>query len=178
VIGIKKGKLIGLWLPVYLLFLSVSAGAAENWIADELLKQMSDLRLELAALKSRVSSLEQRAGANTPTPARVALALSGYALGAEDAPIAIVEFSDFQCGYCKRHHKSTFRRLQDNAIAQGQVRYYARDFPLDNHPTGIAAATAARCAGEQGLYWPMRDKLFSTALGTNQAGSKGDATLS
>ena len=82
-------------------------------------------------------------------------------LGKPDAPITIVEFSDYQCPFCRRFFENTLPALKADYIDIGTVRYVFRDFPLDRiHPQARKAAEAARCAGEQGQYWEMHDQLF------------------
>jgi protein-disulfide isomerase len=81
-------------------------------------------------------------------------------IGPEDAEITIVEFSDYQCPYCKRWHDDVFGRLLQDY--PDQVRIVYRDFPLTSiHPEAYPAAEAALCAGEQGAYWPYHSALFS-----------------
>jgi len=84
-------------------------------------------------------------------------------LGPEQAPVTIVEFSDFQCPYC-RQVQAPLKRLL--AEYEGKVKLVFRDFPLRNiHPQAQKAAEAAHCAGEQQKFWPYHDKLFaSTSL--------------
>lgn len=82
-------------------------------------------------------------------------------LGSKDAKIAIVEFSDFQCPYCKRYMDSAFKQIKENFIDTGKVQYIARDFPLNFHPQAMPAAIAAVCSFKQDSYWPMRDMLFT-----------------
>lgn len=82
-------------------------------------------------------------------------------VGEPDAPITIVEFTDFQCSYCGRHVGQTFPLIQENYIDAGVVRYVFKDFPLETlHPEAVEAAQAARCANEQDAYLPMRALLF------------------
>jgi len=89
-----------------------------------------------------------------------------YALGPQDAPITIVEFSDFQCPYCRRWHEEVFETLLGSY--PGQIRIVYRHLPLTSiHPDAFAAAEAAMCAGEQSAFWEYHDKLFSSeTLGT------------
>ncbi|HLC51347.1 MAG TPA: thioredoxin domain-containing protein [archaeon] len=84
------------------------------------------------------------------------------AIGSKDASIAIVEFSDFQCGYCRLAWKETIPSLLKNEIASGKVKLVYRDFPIQNaHPSAVVAAVAAQCANEQGKFIEMHDKIFS-----------------
>ena len=78
--------------------------------------------------------------------------------GPADAPITIVEFSDFQCPYCSRA-TATLKKL--DAAYPGKIRLVYRDFPLVQiHPNAARAAEAAACANEQGKFWPMHDAMF------------------
>ena len=83
-------------------------------------------------------------------------------LGSKDAKVTIVEYSDYQCGFCARHFRSTLPKLNDEYIKAGKVKYILRNFPLESiHPKALKAAAAALCAGEQGKYWEMHRQLFS-----------------
>ena len=89
-------------------------------------------------------------------------------LGPENAPITIIEFSDFECPYCRRWHQEVYSRLLENY--PDQVRIVYRDFPLDSiHPNATPAALAANCAFEQNAFWEYHDQLFGNALGLNAA---------
>lgn len=82
-------------------------------------------------------------------------------LGRADAPITIVEFSDFECPFCQRHFRSTLPEIKRNYIDTGKVRYVFLDFPLEGmHFKARKAAEAAHCAAEQGKFWEMHDILF------------------
>lgn len=80
--------------------------------------------------------------------------------GENDAPVTMVEFTDYQCPYCARFFSDTYPQVLKDYVETGEVRYLVRDFPLPIHPNAPAAAMAARCAGDQGQYWEMHDKLF------------------
>jgi protein-disulfide isomerase len=83
------------------------------------------------------------------------------ALGPADAPITIVEFSDYQCPFCRRWHQEVYEPLL-NAYP-GKIRIVYRNLPLTSiHPDAQAAAEAAMCAGEQDAYWTYHDKLFGS----------------
>ncbi|ABV87098.1 thioredoxin domain-containing protein [Shewanella pealeana] len=81
-------------------------------------------------------------------------------LGDTAAQLAIIEFSDYQCPYCKRFIDQTFTKLKSNYIDTGKIQYLTRDFPLGFHPKAKGAAIAANCSLQQNAYWPMRDSLF------------------
>ena len=102
---------------------------------------------------------------NPPVGQPVAVPLSDEpAKGSPDAPITIVEYSDYQCPFCLRHFQETMPQLQ-SYIDAGQVRYLFKDFPIHNiHPQAQKAHESARCASEQGgdeSYWQMHDLLFA-----------------
>lgn len=81
--------------------------------------------------------------------------------GSPDAPVKIVEYSDYQCPFCSRWFEQTYPSLLKDYVDTGKVQIIFRDFPLGIHPNADEAAVAARCAGEQGDYWGMHDALFS-----------------
>ena len=102
-----------------------------------------------------------RAAPTGPVRANVADAPS---LGRADAPVTIVEFSDYQCPFCGRFFATTLPALKTEYVETGKVRYVFRDYPIDQlHPHARKAAEAAHCAGEQGKYWEMHDMLFQNA---------------
>lgn len=83
-------------------------------------------------------------------------------IGDPNAPIRVVEYSDFQCPFCARFVGETAAQLQQAYIDTGKVYFSYRDFPLvDIHPGALLAAHVANCAGEQGSFWPMHDQLFA-----------------
>lgn len=97
-----------------------------------------------------------------PTPATIVMDNIGSEMGDPNAPVTIVEYTDYQCPYCVRHATETLPRIISELVDTGRVRYIVKDFPLDNtHPEARSAAVAARCAGEQNAYWEMHDELFA-----------------
>jgi protein-disulfide isomerase len=82
-------------------------------------------------------------------------------LGPANAPITIVEFSDYQCPFCRRWHEEVYEPLL--AAYPGKIRMVYRHLPLTSiHPDAQPAAEAAMCAGDQDAYWTFHDKLFSS----------------
>lgn len=81
-------------------------------------------------------------------------------LGNPKAKITIVEFSDFQCPFCRSFWGGAFQQIKSEYIDTGKVRFVYRDFPLSFHPAAQPAAEAAQCANDQGKFWEMHDKLF------------------
>ena len=106
-----------------------------------------------------VRELRSKAGVRVlREPLRLAVdAGAGAARGAQGARVTIVEFSDFQCPYCARA-RLTLDRLRETY--GDRVRMVYRDFPLPMHPEAAKAAEAGACAGEQGKFWEMHDRIF------------------
>ncbi len=94
---------------------------------------------------------------------KIGAGAAGYSLGRDDAPVTLVEFSDYQCPFCRRFNAKTFAELKKNYIDTGKLRFISRDLPLSFHSNALWAAEAARCAGDQGRFWEYRDLLFSSA---------------
>jgi protein-disulfide isomerase len=89
------------------------------------------------------------------------------ALGPEDAPVTIVEFSDYVCPYCRRFHMETFEDLL--ASYPDQIRFVYRDFPIvGGGQTGYFAAQAANCALDQDKFWEYHDALFQGEYGNDR----------
>src|SRR5207344_1642893 len=78
--------------------------------------------------------------------------------GAKDAPVTIVQWSDFQCPFCSRVEPTINQVMKEY---NGKVRVAWRDLPLPFHPNAMPAAIAARAAGDQGKFWEMHDKIFA-----------------
>ncbi len=82
-------------------------------------------------------------------------------MGDPNAPITIVEFSDYQCPFCLRYFNDTLEQIKKNYVDTGKVFYVFKDFPITQiHPQAPKAAEAAECAGDQGRYWEMHDSIF------------------
>ena len=111
------------------------------------------------------STTAPAAAASTYNGLPVGFTDDGYPyLGDPDAPVSLVEFSDYLCPFCGRHATQTNPQLIELYAASGQVRFVFRDYPLaDLHPTAPAGHAAALCIAEQGapLFWAMHDQLFA-----------------
>jgi protein-disulfide isomerase len=92
--------------------------------------------------------------------------------GPANAPIELVEFSDFQCPFCFRAHPVVNQVLSTYG---DRIRFVYRHYPLPNHPNARPAAEAASCAAEQGKFWPYHDRLFATQSRLAESDLKQDA---
>jgi protein-disulfide isomerase len=122
--------------------------------ADQILNELRQIR--------QLLEKQQAAKPQGPAePARATLNLEGaQMLGSKDAPVTMVEYTDYQCPYCRQFHLTVFNELKKNFIDTGKVRFYSRDLPLDSlHPNAIRAAQAGRCAADQGQFWTMRSVM-------------------
>ncbi len=84
--------------------------------------------------------------------------------GDKDAPVTIIEWSDFECPFCGKFYSQTLGQIEEEYIKTGKVKLVYRDFPLGFHTNAQKAAEAAECAGEQGKYYDMHDKLFEKGV--------------
>ena len=105
----------------------------------------------------------------------VAVTEDGRIRGRADAPITLIEYSDFTCGYCAKFFQETWPRLQAKYIDTGKMRFVYRDYPRADKGAGVEAAVAARCAGAQGRFWQMHDRLFSEGGRLDSGSFKGYA---
>jgi protein-disulfide isomerase len=90
-----------------------------------------------------------------------------HVLGNPNAPIKIFEFSDFQCPYCQKFHEVMHKVIEERG---DEVAWVFKQFPIASHPLGMPGAMATECAGEQGKFWEMSDKIFDN-FDTNTADS-------
>jgi protein-disulfide isomerase len=136
-----------------------AAPVAADDRADAILQELKQIRSLLEKIEKQ--GLAQKPKRTKP-PATATLKLdpASPSLGAVEAPITVVEFTDFQCPYCKRFVETSFPGLKRDYVDTGKVRWVTRDLPLGFHANARKAAQAAHCAGEQGRYWEMRDTLF------------------
>ena len=86
----------------------------------------------------------------------------GRMKGPESAPVTIVEISDFQCPYCRDFATTTYKQIDSAYVATGRARILYINLPLTSHREAFGAAEAAMCAGAQGKFWQMHDRLFAT----------------
>lgn len=97
----------------------------------------------------------------TGAPSKLTISDNPYE-GRKNAPITMIECSDFQCPFCARFVNDTLSKLRKNEIKKGMVKIIFKNFPLPFHQYAEKAAEAAECANKQGKFWQMHDLLFSS----------------
>jgi protein-disulfide isomerase len=123
--------------------------------ADDILNELRQIR----QLLERQGRPGEAPGPAKPVSAKLDLR-GAQMIGSKDAPLTMVEFTDYQCPFCQRFHNMTFGDLKKNYIDTGKVRFYSRDFPLESlHPNANRAAEAGRCAADQGKFWEFREVM-------------------
>ncbi len=134
--------------------------------ADAILLELKEIRRVLEKIEQKEVAPQAKV-ARRPSTATVTINKDRPALGSADAPVTVVEFTDYQCPFCKRFTQSTFTYPKRDFIDTGKVRWVVRDMPLNFHTNARKAGQAVHCANEQGKFWEMRDVLFrnSTKLG-------------
>lgn len=115
--------------------------------------------------RRETSVMESEAAVNRPGSSTDRLwQPDGRTRGNPNAPVTLIEYSDFTCGYCVKFFRDTWPRLREKYVDTGKVRLLYRDYPRDPDGPAMTAAIAARCAGDQGRYWDMHDRLFGGAI--------------
>lgn len=148
--------------------LMTSAPLAHADFSSEQIKELlTELKLIRQALEKQAAGVPQGAPSapGAPVDDKVSMQLNptGYSVGREDAPLVMVEYTDYQCPFCQQFHNSTWNEIKKNYIDTGKVRFVSRDFPLDFHENAKRAAIAARCGGEQGKFWELRHVMIVNA---------------
>lgn len=136
--------------------------------------EIEDLKTEIEGLKKNqermLSDLDEikqiliraTGGGDAPSARSRELTVAGSPfMGQADAPVTLVEFSDYQCPYCRRHYQTVMPQLRDGQVADGTLKYVMKEFPIDSiHPMARGASVAALCAGDEDAYWPMHDRIM------------------
>ncbi|MFZ5366121.1 MAG: DsbA family protein [Patescibacteria group bacterium] len=154
----EEKKITNFTVPILVVLLAVAAFLAGSFFT----------RIQYLEKKpgtAQVSPTPEAAGQPTPVvlgEEEIAkLVETGQVKGEETAKVTMVEFSDFQCPFCARYAKETFPQIEKEYIKTGKVRYIFHHYPLSFHQYAQKAAEAAECAGEQGKFWEMHDKIFA-----------------
>ena len=138
--------------PVFLqLALPLSIIVAALLIAGALFYNRADVRKSTANI-----------GGQPDQSAAVKISLndSDHVLGDPGAKVTVVEYSDFQCPFCRSFWQDTFSQIKKDYIDAGKAKFVYRHFPLGFHPMAIPSAKAVECAAERGKFWELHDQIF------------------
>ena len=156
--------------------LPAGAQALSEDTGRQILQELRAIRTLMEGLQRELEAPPSARPAAQPAPGapndRVAIPFpaKGFSLGRTDAPLVMVEYTDYECPFCRQFHVDSFEQIKRNYVDTGKLRYVSRDFPLEFHRNALPAAAAARCAAEQGKFWELRHTLIVNAskLGPEQ----------
>lgn len=160
-----------------IVFAAVVIGGALIFLGTKLGMSDSDLQVQIAeginqyVVEQQRAYEEAQAGANVPREVSGDFSDNDAVLGDDDAPVTIVEFSDFQCPFCRSFYLGAYQQIKSEYVETGKVRLIYRDLPLSFHQDALPAALAAECARAQGgdeVYFAMHDKIFEGQNKLNQ----------
>ena len=139
----------------------IAAFFVGSYVSNLNSNQISEQDLDDAIAKLELKILQNQLPTKQPLPQVKISVDNDPVIGNPDAPITIIEFSDFQCPFCARFHIQTLPLILEQYIEQGKVKLVFRDFPIQSiHPNALPASVAAECANEQGKFKEMHDMLF------------------
>jgi protein-disulfide isomerase len=143
------------------------AGSYINLKSDELTKSQLDDAITKSEFNEIIAKLESKISREQQQVEQPSIKLIDASvdddpiIGEQNAPITIIEFSDFQCPFCARFHEQTLPLILEQYVETGKVKFVYRDFPIQSsHPNAMPAAAASECAHEQEKYWEYHDELF------------------
>jgi len=159
-ISVKKSTFNGLLIGIIIL-VGVTAFFAGSYTSNLNSNQISVEDLNEAMAKLELKLLQNQLPTKQAVePVKISID-NDPIMGNFDAPITIVEFSDFQCPFCARFHTQTLPSILEEYIEQGKVKLVFRDFPIQSiHPNALPASVAAECANDQNKFREMHDALF------------------
>jgi len=158
------------WFAVFgTLLLSIvflAAASADPGLSDE---EIARERAALLAIMGQSNAPSADANARIPLP-------DAAMIGAADAPVLLIEFGDYQCGFCRRHVMNVMPVLEQDYVATGRLRYVFMEYPAErNLPISLEASNAALCADDQGRYSEMRRRLYANPMSLDAAGYRQHA---
>ena len=118
---------------------------------DAILKELKGIRQELKEIKKR--GLAAPAKGRRARPTASIATLGNPILGDLKAPVTMVEFTDYQCPFCRKFYLKAYKKLKKQYVDTGKLRFVLRDLPLAFHQHAKAAAISTHCAGEQDKFW-------------------------
>ena len=157
---IKRSTFNSLIISI-IIITGIAAFFAGSFVSNLSSEQISQKELDNAIAELELKILEKQLPTKQPSIPLEISADNDPVIGDPDAPITIIEFSDFQCPFCARFHIQTLPTIMEEYIEKGSVKLVFRDFPIQSiHPNAVPASVAAECANEQGKFKQMHDILF------------------
>ena len=157
---VKKSTFNGLIITI-IIAIGIASFFGGTYISNLDSNQISQEELDNAIAKLELKILQNKLPPNQPITELKISADNDPIIGNSNAPITIIEFSDFQCPFCAKFHIQTLPKIMDEYIKEGKVKLVFRDFPIQSiHSNALLASVAAECANEQGKFKEMHDKLF------------------
>lgn len=138
--------------------------------SDSTKEEIIALKAQVAAMQADVAEIKKMLEEGARAPAAAPAGFSPQVInlgdspvkGSPDAPVTLVEYSDYECPFCARHARDVMPLIQEEYVDTGKVKFAMREYPLANlHKNATNAAIAAKCAGNQGKYWEMHDIMFA-----------------
>ena len=147
-----------------------NAGHADDVVIEKMQEQIKGLQAQQEYILKQIQGIQKyiqakQEPANPPQPQLHIpdkVQTSGYpTLGAKNAPVALIEFADFQCPFCAMFANGPMEQIVHAYVDSGRLKIIYVDYPLSFHPHSMQAAYAAHCAGSQGKFWQMHNSLFA-----------------
>jgi protein-disulfide isomerase len=156
----KKASFKGIIIGVIIL-VGVASFFAGSYTSNLNSNQISQEDLDEAIAKLELKILQNQLPTKQASPPVEISVDNDPVIGNPDAPITIIEFSDFQCPFCARFYTQTLPLILEEYVEQGKVKLVFRDFPIQSiHPNALPASVAAECANDQNKFREMHDILF------------------
>ncbi len=153
--------------PAYIIAAAILVGSV--LISATIFYSLKTMERAGLVLASKTQGAVSPTPAPTPTPAQpaseysVAIRADAPTIGSKDAKVTMVEFSDFQCPFCKKFYDQTFSQIKKDYIDTGKVKFVYMHYPLDFHINAQKSGEAAECANRQGKFWEYHDLLFKNS---------------
>lgn len=162
-ISLPKTTIYGLVVVVLSILLVASVLTQGFGIAKEPTKEAAEAQPSEAAQPSAPtapSAPSPAAEPSAPKASIIDLMDDDMKLGSDSAPLVLVEFSDFQCPYCRLFWSDSYSQIKSDYVDTGKLQIVYRDFPLSFHPAAQKSAEAVECAADQDKGWELHDKLY------------------
>ena len=164
-----------IFLPLLFMFLACSQPSAQSpKDADALRKEVEALKAQQAEMQKSLDEVREFLKAATggrfgaPSLVNSSFDIAGLPTnGRADAPLTMIEISDYHCPFCRRHVQQTQPHIYSELVNTGKLRHVFVHYPIAQlHPDAFKSHEAAACANDQGKFWDLHTRLFETPLKT------------